>query len=276
MQSAAAEDGIRRRPATISAAVLAHTLTALGVSSPSVLMVHADVRACLRVEGATPAAKLETIVGALGHAAGQGPLVMPTFTYSFCKKEPFDVERTPSTVGALSEYFRRLPGVRRTRDPIFSSAILGSVPPDWERRLFSVGDVDCFGEYSIFSYLREVNATFVFLGVDLGVCTFIHHVEQRHRVDYRYLKDFEGVVHDAGASVATRASYFVRRLDGSVELLLYPLQEALLAAGRARSMIVPSGPRVLVTDADSIESVAVAEMRTNPSFLLRRGHAPPA
>ncbi len=197
---------------------------------------------------------------------------MPTFTYSFCSDEPFDIAQTPSAVGVLTEYFRRLPGVRRTNDPIFSSAVRGAVPSEWEKRLFAISDVDCFGERSIFSYLREVNASFVFFGVELDACTFIHYVEQRHGVDYRYKKDFCGVVEDGGRRTAVRASYFVRPLDGSVEVFLRPLEDSLLAAGLARTITLPDGPQLLVTDARSIEALAVAQMQDNPRFLLRNGH----
>ncbi len=256
----------------ISAVDLADNFAELGIGSPGTLMVHSSVRACLRVDGATPTAKLETIVRALDEVVGDGVLAMPTFTYSFCNGEPFNLSRSPSTVGALTEYFRQLSGVRRTTDPIFSAALRGSVPPEWEESLLTVGDVDCFGERSFFAYLREVNATLLFFGVDLEACTFIHHVEQRHGVDYRYMKNFHGIVEDGEERAEATASYFVRPLDGDVDVFLRPLEAALLDAGLARTVAVPDGPRLLATDARSVEQVAVAELAKNPSFLLRRGH----
>ncbi len=256
----------------ISSADIADNLAQVGVRSPPALIVHSSVRACLRVAGATVLDKLETIVEGLSHAVGAGALVMPTFTYSFCNDEPFEIAQAPSTVGFLTEYFRCLPDVRRTNDPIFSSAVRGPIPSEWEKRLFAISDVDCFGEHSIFSYLREVNASFVFFGVNLEACTFVHYVEQRHGVDYRYKKDFHGVVDDGSRRTPVTASYFVRPLDGSVEVFLRPLEDSLLAAGWARTITLPGGPQLLVTDARSIESLAVARMQDNPRFLLRSGH----
>src|SRR5206468_7558871 len=115
-------------------------------------------------------------------------------SYSFCNGEPFDIRESPSTVGALSERFRMLPEVRRTADPIFSTAVMGRVPPEWERPLFAVGDRDCFGEESVFAYLRRSSAKLAFFGVGFEFCTFVHHVEQLLGVPYRYMKDFSGTV----------------------------------------------------------------------------------
>ena len=44
---------------------------------------------------------LEAFLEVLGDA---GTLVVPTFSYSFCKGEVFDPDATPSTCGAWSEY----------------------------------------------------------------------------------------------------------------------------------------------------------------------------
>ncbi|EAJ5678338.1 acetyltransferase, partial [Campylobacter lari] len=44
----------------------------------------------------------------------EGTLIMPTFTYSFCKNEVYDNLNSKSTVGVLTEYFRKWGGVKRT------------------------------------------------------------------------------------------------------------------------------------------------------------------
>lgn len=224
-------------------------------------MVHADVRACLRVTGASAGEKLRTIEQGLIQAAGDGTLIMPTFTYSFCRGEPFSVTDSPSTVGALGEHFRHRPDVRRTTDPLFSCAVRG----DLDEHLFRVGNVNCFGARSIWAHLREVNATFVCLGIGLrDGGTFIHHIEQRHGVGYRYLKEFRGEAD--GQDV--RAWYFVRSLNGP-EADFGRLEGPLLSAGEARVGHLPNGPRLLVTDARSIEDAVLRGLRADPRFLQR-------
>lgn len=253
----------------ISATDMVDALAGLGVSSPPAMMVHSSVRAAVRVEGRTPIDKLETIVQALQTVAGNGNLVMPTFTYSFCEGRDFDLAASASTVGALTEYFRRRPGVRRTTDPIFSAAVAGEVAPEWEERLFGLQDVNCFGPSSVFAWLRELDAVLLFFGVGIEACTYLHHVEQRHEVPYRFFKDFHGVVHAADRDQDVTATYFVRPLDGSVEFNPERLEVALLESGRASEVTLADGPRLLVTTAREVERTAAERMTENPAFLLR-------
>jgi aminoglycoside 3-N-acetyltransferase len=193
---------------------------------------------------------------------------MPTFTYSFCEGRDFDLAGSASTVGALTEHFRRRPGVRRTTDPIFSAAVAGEVAPEWEERLFGVHDVNCFGSSSVFAWLRELDAVLLFFGVGIEACTYLHHVEQRHEVPYRFFKDFHGVVRTAERHQDVTATYFVRPLDGSVEFNPERLEAALLESGRASQVTLADGPRLMVTTAREVERTAVERMTENPAFLL--------
>ena len=52
-------------------------------------------------------------------------LCVPTFTFSFCNNEPYDVQKTASSMGALNEYIRKLPQAIRSSDPMMSVALLG-------------------------------------------------------------------------------------------------------------------------------------------------------
>jgi aminoglycoside 3-N-acetyltransferase len=255
----------------ISAHDIAESLRGLGVRRDDTLFVHAGLRGALRLAGDSPAAKVDTAITGLREAVADGLLVMPTFTYSFCRGEEYDPVRTPSAVGTLSERFRLLPGARRTTDPIFSAVLLGPLPESWEH-LFEVRDTDCFGERSVFAMLRERRSKILFFGVDFGYATFVHHVEQRLGVPYRYMKDFHGAVVQGGQRAPVTARYFVRDLGGDVEVYLDALGHELLASGGARTATLPEGPALLMTDTVAIEEAIVRKLRDNPSFLLRRGH----
>jgi len=259
-------------PPVITSSDIVAALRALGVEPSDTLFVHADVRCALRVAGDSIERKVDTLIDALDAAVPRGVLAMPTFTYSFCRGEQFDVDATPSTVGLLSERFRRRPGVRRTVDPIFSAALRGTLPDAWERDLFEPGDQDCFGERSVFALLRESRAKLAFAGAGFEYCTFVHHVEQQLRVPYRYPKDFTGKVVSGGAAHDVRARYFVRRLDEDVETLLGPLGDALLAGGGARRAVLAGGLPLIVAEAAAVEAVACRRLADNPDFLLERGH----
>jgi len=250
----------------IGATEIVAALRQLGVEASDTLFVHSDLRCALRVAGAAVDEKVDTVLDALVDAVGDGVLGMPTFTYSFCRGEKFDLDASPSTVGLLTERFRQRPGVRRTADPLFSAALLGPIPDAW-RDLFEPGDTDAFGDRSVFAFLREQRAKLAFLGASFEYCTYVHHVEQRLGVPYRYFKDFRGEV--AGRAVTAR--YFVRRLDQDVETRLSPLGDSLLARGRARRIALP-GMSVTVVSAEAVDGATAERLSENPDFLLARGH----
>ena len=236
------------------------------------MFLHSGLQGALRLRGDTREQKMGTLLDGLQAAAPQGVLALPTFTYSFCRGEDFDVENSPSTVGILTEHFRRRAGVRRTPEPLFSTAIRGRLPALWEERLFTVGDVDCFGPESVFSFLYEVDAQLLFFGVGFEFCTLLYMVEQRLGVPYRYAKLFSGDVVAAGRRSPVTASYYVRELDSGVENDFRPLARELLARGLARETRLERGPRILCCRARHVHDVAVEKLGEQPDYLLTRGH----
>lgn len=249
-------------------------LRGLGIEPTDTLYVHSSLASAVRVAGEGASEKTATVIAGLDGAVPDGRVIMPTFTYSFTRGEDFDVEGTPSTVGQLTEHFRLLPGARRIPDPIFSSAVRGPLEGGWEQ-LLEVGDVDCFGAGSVFDYLRAVDAKLVFFGIGFKYCTYVHHVEWRLGVPYRYSKDFSGRITDGSRTVAATATYFVRSLDGDVEPCFDALGAALRVSGGAVEVRLTRGPRILVTTASAVEREARVGLVANPEFLLRSGHPQP-
>jgi len=257
----------------IAAADITSALAGLGVQTNDTLFVHSGLKGALRLAGSTREEKLATLTDGLRDNVSEGLLILPAFSYSFTRGEPYDRHNSPSAVGVLSEHFRMLPGVRRTADPIFSCALLGALPSAWEQRLLAVGDHDCFGPGSVFALLAESDAKLLFLGVDFEMCTFVHHVEQRLGVPYRQLKDFHGTVLDGDRKTPTRARYFVRDLDADVESHFGPLAAALLAGGGAAAAELERGPRLFLTSACAVSQEIERRLPECPDYLLRRGHA---
>jgi aminoglycoside 3-N-acetyltransferase len=133
----------------------------------------------------------------------EGTLVVPTFTYSWCRGEDFDPLVSPSTCGLFSEWFRRQPGIVRSQDPIFSVAAEGqdAVP------LCSDYDGECFGEDSIWRRLIDTDALILNINLDAG-STFLHYLERRAHVRYRYNKLFAGRRRVSGEWITGLAHYF--------------------------------------------------------------------
>jgi aminoglycoside 3-N-acetyltransferase len=148
-------------------------LRTLGIAEGDVLFVHSSLAAIGPVEGGA-----ESVIDALQQAVGpQGTLVFPTFTFSIverCPDEPYDPAATPSRVGALTEVFRKRPGVIRSRQPSHSVAAWGRHAGEIVRDNHLYGPCDIRGA---FGAMVRLDATVVFLGTGFGPNTTLHAVE---------------------------------------------------------------------------------------------------
>jgi aminoglycoside 3-N-acetyltransferase len=124
---------------------------------------------------------------------GVRTLVFPTFTFSYGNREDFDVRTTPTKMGAINEYIRKLPEAHRSVDPMMSVVSIGE-----DKNILNITGVKSLGEGSIFDNLHHTDGVkFLFLGTRLSECgTHMHYIEEQLRVPYRYDMDFYGHVTD--------------------------------------------------------------------------------
>ena len=155
--------------------------------------------------------------------SSSGTLIMPSFTYSATKNEPFDVENTPSTVGDLSEYFRKMDDVIRSSDPNFSVLARGLRAKDFS----NVSVDDAFGPDSAFGLVNKLNAWLVCLACSLDRITFTHFVEQKVGVKYRYTKKFPFEIVKSSLTRTGQTKYYVRDLTIDSTINLSGLKEIL-------------------------------------------------
>jgi aminoglycoside 3-N-acetyltransferase len=156
-----------------------------------------------------------------------GTIAVPTFTYSFTKGELFDVEDTPSTVGTLTEVFRKRNDARRSIHPIFSVAAIGPNADFLTQNL----DKTSFGKDSVFQRLLDLDAKYMFYGVDAESCTFIHLIEKDFDVPYRFDKKFSGEIIANGVKYKDTYTFYVRYLDKNVVTYLTRFQTDLEEIG---------------------------------------------
>lgn len=195
-----------------------------------------------------------------------GLIVMPTFTYSATKKEIFDVDNTPSTVGTLTEYFRKQNGVKRSTHPVFSFAAWGKTVSSF----LKLDNFDCFGKGSIFDKLYNLNANYVLFGVDIQHgASFIYYSEEKLRVYYRYFKNFPAVIKDGKKTLKTTVRYFVRDLDLKYEDYWFNLERQALKTGIAKS-IKFSGANILLMKSQEIEKLIQQEVSSNQDYLIKK------
>jgi aminopeptidase-like protein/aminoglycoside N3'-acetyltransferase len=202
--------------ASYTRADLASALRAVGLAQGDIVFCHVALDALGQVTGATtPEERCALVLGALRDAIGnEGTVLVPTYTFSFCKQELFDPLQTPTSGGLWSpsaeflEYFRTLPGVVRSDDPIHSVAGLG---PQAQALLADVPPT-CFGAGSVFARLRELDGKICMFGLPLEEATFRHHVEEMVGVPFRFQKLFTGQWRERGALQKRGWLYYVRML----------------------------------------------------------------
>lgn len=197
-----------------------------GIHKGDTLMIHADSVVSAQLKNIDKNEKLYVFINEIINFIGpEGTLIIPTFTYSFTKSEIYDVSNTISKVGLFSEYFRKKYSSSRTNHPIFSVVAIGK-----NKDIFlSASLTDCFGDNTVFDYLIKLNAKIMALGCDINRITFLHHIEQKYGVKYRYFKYFKGTLVDQyGIKKILTIRYFVGNLQIKYNLKLDNLKEELI------------------------------------------------
>lgn len=161
-------------------------LRRLGVEAGDVLFVHSSYKSLGTVAGGAA-----TVVGALEAAVGEeGLLLMPSFNLVKGREQrmaTWDVGRTPSTVGYLTEYFRNLPGTVRSDHYSHSVAARGrgaeafvaghletkGMRSPWDQPPWGA----TYGSESPMVRAYERGGKLLMLGVDYTSSTYIHLVE---------------------------------------------------------------------------------------------------
>jgi aminopeptidase-like protein/aminoglycoside N3'-acetyltransferase len=127
-------------------------------------------------------------------------MLLPAFSFSFCRNETFNPQATSAVPGGWSssveflEFFRRRPGVVRSVDPILSVAGLG---PQAKHLLTRLPDTS-YGRDCLYQRLLQAKAKICCIGAALDESPFLHYVEVALGVPYRYNKLFTGVILENG------------------------------------------------------------------------------
>lgn len=148
-------------------------LDELGIESGDVVFVKASMNYLGYGPGDT-LALLENLVERVGSA---GTILMPSFPYSNDKGRPetdavFDVRRTPSQMGLLTEMFRRWPGTERSEHFWVPVAAWGRLAAE-----FVAGQAEIpnpFGPGSSYQRLVDHGAKMVGLGVSTNYNILAH------------------------------------------------------------------------------------------------------
>jgi aminoglycoside 3-N-acetyltransferase len=242
---------------------------ALGLRSGDSVFVHSSLSRIGNVAGGAAG-----VVDALLEAVGdEGTLAVPTIPYrgsmrAFVAAENlFDVQSTPSLMGAISESVRRHPRALRSREPSHPVAAIGPQAPFLIREhRHSVSPCD---EHSPYYRLRLVDAWYLLLGVDFHSCTLLHGAEEIARVPFLDLTTlFEIPCRDGGEEYVARIACHSTHLRAN-----FPAIEPALAARGLLTHGQVGCATCRLARAGDILATALEELARNPYF-LRQPNAP--
>jgi aminoglycoside 3-N-acetyltransferase len=175
----------KQRGKIISKEQLISELRKAGIQPGDTLLVHSSMSKIGYLENGP-----KTLVDALLETLDtKGNLLMPTspnasFQIEYARNNPvFDVLNTPSKLGSVTEYFRKLPNVKRSAHPTEPVAALG---PDAQWLTEGhLGELTPYTSHSPFSRIYNKNGKILYLGVTLdNAGTNLHTLEDA--VDFKY------------------------------------------------------------------------------------------
>lgn len=157
-----------------------------GLKAGDSVLVHSSFSKIGFVQGGP-----KTIVDALIQVIGQeGNLLMPSspnagYQLDYIRNlKAFDVANEPSKMGAITEYFRKLPGVKRSESPTEPVCCFGP-KADWFTN-GHLGELTPYTENSPFARLAQIDGKILYIGVTLDNAGTSLHVSEDAIPDFKY------------------------------------------------------------------------------------------
>ena len=248
-------------------------LGGVGVKRGDIILVHSDSTAfrqiCDLSWGEAMALLKQCFLDVLGE---EGTLIVPTFNWDFCKGRTYFHERTRSQVGMFTNSILFDKHSIRSFHPIYSFAGIGPATID----ILTDISKSSFGENSVFDKLYQKNAKIVLFYLDSNVMednfttTFVHYIEQKRNIDYRYIKYFKGRVSRDGEEYEDEVDYNVRYQDDPVYIDEKKILGHLLSVKRMKMVFADSGYPISQVSCRDMHDELMIMLDEDPYYLLKR------
>nr|WP_294861936.1 AAC(3) family N-acetyltransferase [uncultured Fluviicola sp.] len=244
---------------------LIQELQSCGIKEGDSVLVHSSFSKIGFVEGGpkTFVDALLTVIGTTGN------LLMPSspnagYQLDYIRNLTlFDVQNDASKMGAITEYFRTLPGVKRSESPTEPVCCFGP-KADWFTS-GHLGEETPYTKNSPFARLAEVNGKILYVGVTLDNAGTSLHVLEDAVADFKFpvyypkvfhvsVKRIDGTLVPVSVKVHNPEQSAKRKCDG-----LLPLFEA---KGVVKHATIGNA-KTLVFDAAKMLEVMIAEYQNN-------------
>jgi aminoglycoside 3-N-acetyltransferase len=239
-----------------------HALAKVGVKKGDTIMVHSSIGVFGKLAVFDRNALFQELIDSLKESVGnEGTIIMPAFSFSFAKNEPYDADNSKSTVGALTDFFRKQPGVSRTLHPNHSVGVWGKHKDE----LMKVGK-GTFDEDSIFGKLHKLNGKLVFFGSTFGTCTYVHYIERMHGVPHRHQSKFKGKVIANGKESEEEITFYNKYNIFFVSL--DRMEKHLLESKMLKEAAVGNG-KISMIGSDVLFKEGLKVLDKDPMFFLK-------
>jgi aminoglycoside 3-N-acetyltransferase len=240
--------------------VLVYGFQDLGLQAGDTLLVHSSYKTLGGVDGG-PQTVIDSLLRVLGD---EGTLIMPTFNFDFCKGEPWDVQKTPSHMGVITNMVREHPDAKRVFHPIYSFSILGKHAEYLTTEQYK----SSYGANSVFGKLRQLDGKIMIIGLSYtNSMTFFHHIEEMEGVDYRYMKEFTSLVTDQeGSTYEDTFTMLVRDIEKGVITEVNPMGDLMEKAGIVTIRQIGEAA-VKIMKANDVYKFTAREMKRDPLLL---------
>lgn len=243
------------------------SLDALGIKKGDDVFIHSNIALFGVMEFDSdnldlyPNVFFITIMDVIGE---EGTLIVPTFTYSFMKKETFDPRVSSSNMGMFSEYVRKLSNTLRSLDPNFSIAAIGKNAGYYT----TIESKHSFDKNSFFDKFFQRNGIFINMNLDAGT-TFVHYIEKTIEVPYRFDKEFCGAVNYNNEVLNDCFTHFVydhSKIENTPDFSR--IEPSLISKGLLNVTKLGLGRLISFSSVDYFYSI-VNDYILNPSFLIK-------
>jgi len=258
----------RRVQGTLTREELAAALSEAGVRPGATVMTHVSMDELMRTTSGIGALELIALLKEL--LTDEGTLLVPTFPFTgfeadyLATNPSFDVRRTPSQMGLMTELFRRMPDTTRSLHPTHPVSGWGAHAAD----LLSTHHLgETFGERSPFCRMCERGG--IVVGIGVLAFTIIHSGEYLNPKGRAYA--FSPEAHKT----------HIKDGDRTIEYTFHPLRprvikqrtgtsklrkEGVLRCKRYRGLLVASGRADAIIDRCSraIDEGSFYDLRHSP------------
>jgi len=240
-------------------------LKSSGIKKGDTLMIHGDAGIAAQINSKKKN-KLKIFFDEIEKYIGnKGTILVPTFTYSSCDKKIFNREKTASNLGLFSENFRKRKNVKRTSHPIYSFSIYGK-----NFKYFNNSKITtCFGKESIFDLFKKTNGKILCAGCSFNRMTFIHSAEEAYGVNYRFKKNFPGIIKLNSKKFKVNTEYYVRKINNRSKLNLKYFYNYLIKSNKI-SNISCGRYNILTIKAKVLFESSLKVLKKDSNFLVKK------